>query len=257
MFRTSLLATTALVVGAASTFAAHERGTPDPRIPPGLVRGHVTATVLLKRPANGAVVHNNTSHWVPGAIFNDFNRDRNAEFVSWYGLATSRSESSHYQSSHSWFRYSEWNWGWTPVTGNGTVPKKMTFAGYANSSTAEFKGAILSATATGIPGNVIASTSSTRMSDTSLCCTGARTVKFHGAPVLTSGKEYIVAVGCANAPCAGAWNFEDTDFSGAAYSGWRRGGHETYNMGSGTHTYSYSSSYGSPYIPAAGAMIIK
>jgi hypothetical protein len=257
MFRKFLMTTTALVMGSAVAFAAHERGVPSPRIHPRYVPGHVSATLLIGKAANRGAVHNNTSHWIPGAIFNNFSKDKNAEFVSWYGLAAAISTYSHYQSSQSWSKVSEWQWNATPFTGTGKAPKKMSFAGIGFASSYKFKGVILSATASGLPGNVVASTSSTTFSHTQLCCTAARTVKFHGAPVLTSGKKYFAAVECANAPCVGFWNVEDTDFSGAAADYERYGVRETYNFGTGTRTFSYSASTGSPFTAGNGALIIK
>jgi hypothetical protein len=257
MFRNSLMATTALVAGATVTLAAHEHGIPGPGIHPRFVPGHVSATLLIGRAANNGVFHNNTSHWTPAAIFNNFSRDKNAEFVSWYGFTAFKSEYSYYQSSHSWYKITDAVWNATPFTGTGKAPKTMTFAGLGYASTDEYKGVILSATTSGLPGKAVASTSSTTFGDTSLCCTGARAVKFHGAPVLTNGKKYFASVQCANAPCYGAWNMEDTDFSGAAVDYERNVQHETYNFGTGTRTYSYSSSSGSPFNAANGAVIIK
>jgi hypothetical protein len=69
----------------------------------------------------------------------------------------------------------------------------MTFAGFAYASTYEFEGEILSS-AGGLPGNLIATTSATTFSDSALCCTAARTVKFTNAPKLQEGTQYFAAV---------------------------------------------------------------
>jgi hypothetical protein len=82
MFRKSLMATTAPVVSAAGALAAHQRGVSGPRLHSSYVPEHVSATLLLGRASNKGVVHNNTAHWLPGAIFNNFSKDKNAEFIS-------------------------------------------------------------------------------------------------------------------------------------------------------------------------------
>jgi hypothetical protein len=106
---------------------------------------------------------------------------------------------------------------------------------------------------------VVATTSSTTWSDTSLCCTAARTVKFSDAPKLEKGKQYFVAVECANAPCDGGWNVENTDFSEDAIDYFQVRIKETYNFHYGhTDTYVYTSSPGSGSpIFAEGAFILK
>lgn len=258
MFRKSLMATTALILAASVAFAAHERGVSSPGIHPRYLPEHVIATLLLGRAKNRGVVHNNTSHWVPGAIFNNFSKDKNAEFISWYGFTAFKSTYSYYQSSHYWDIITTAAWNATPFIGNGKAPKSAVIPGFGYASTYRFEVAILSATPSGLPGASVAHTSSTTWSDTSLCCGSARTVKFSNAPKLKKGKQYFVAVECANAPCEGGWNMEDTDFSGAAVDYFRVKIHETFNFGSGTKTYSYSSpTHSGISVPADGAVIIK
>jgi hypothetical protein len=53
----------------------------------------VPAAAMIGK-AGGAPVSNNVSHWVPGATFNNFSKDKNAEFLSWYRFVTARGYSS-------------------------------------------------------------------------------------------------------------------------------------------------------------------
>jgi hypothetical protein len=151
----------------------------------------------------------------------------------------------------------------------------MTFAGFGSTSSDKFEGAILGVTASGQPGKAIATTSATTLSNTSVCCAGARTVKFvSGRHALPKG-NYFAAVECANSPCSGGWNMEDVDMTGAAVDYWHIWEHETSiglassscPSGTGCHTRSYT--YSSPWHPStyypeagavypeAGAVIIK
>jgi hypothetical protein len=275
MLRKTLITTSALVLGVSLTFAGPKTGQTANRISlregkPGIpspLDHSIPAAVMITK-AGAGPVHNNVSHWVPGATFNNFGKDKNAEFVSWYGFAAVSAEYSSYVSSHYHYKFSEVGFNATPFTGNGKAPKTMTFAGfaYSNASTAEFEGAILSATTSGLPGKAIATTSATTLSETSLCCHSVRTVKFHRAPVLTSGKEYFAAVECVNRPCEGGWAMEDTDFSGAVVDYWHVHEKETYGDCTGSCSQCVGSScvasYSSPWhestkYPTAGAAIIK
>jgi hypothetical protein len=143
---------------------------------------------------------------------------------------------------------------------NRQESEKMTFAGFFTyGSSSKFKGVILSATASGPPGNAVASTSSTTFSDTFLCCSSAKTVKFSNAPKLTKGKQYFVAVECANKPCHGGWNVANTDFAKSALDVEYIESREKYNYHyTHTMTYTYETVWHeSESIPPGGAMIIK
>jgi hypothetical protein len=257
MLRKSLLATTALVMGAALALAAHERGVRSPRIHPRYRPENVSATLPIGKVTNRGVVLNNTPHWTPGAMFSNFSRDRNAEFISWYGFRALDFAYSSFVSQYTWFKISSVGYNAFPFHGGGRLTA-MTFAGFASSPDMEFKGAILSATASGLPGHALASTSSATFSNTSLCCTAARTVKFvHGAKSLPDG-NYFAAVECASTSCEGGWAIEDTDYSGAAADYWFYRYKEVYAEGGSTFTYTYSTPWHeSAAIPAVGAVIIK
>ena len=89
MFRKSLLTATALVLCVSISFAAPKTGQSDMRNPfrdgkPGVPERfdrRIPAVVAIRNTGAGAV-RNNVSHWVSGAVFNNFSKDKNAEFIS-------------------------------------------------------------------------------------------------------------------------------------------------------------------------------
>ncbi|HEX4078266.1 MAG TPA: hypothetical protein VHX61_05255 [Rhizomicrobium sp.] len=60
---------------------------------------------------------------------------------------------------------------------------------------------------------------------------------------LKARREYFVEVTCppASTTCVGGWLPEDSDFKHAQHDYWHVKEKETYNFGTGTHTYSASS----------------
>lgn len=262
MFRKTLLATTALVLGATVAFAAHTHqlgagqtkrqfGTP----------GHVVHGIAVNFSIgnkNHAVVRNNTSHWTPGGAYSNFSKDKNAEFVSWYGFRAEDSGFSSNYGSGEFFRDSEVANNAVGFNSGASKAAGMTIAGFGYASTDKFEGVILSSVG-GLPGNAIAHTVSTSLADTGLCCSTATTLKFVGGKAkLTSGTQYFASLQCANSPCNGGWAMEDTDFTGATVDYFHYSYSETYNFGSGTHTYAGSSPWhASTYYPTAGAVIVK
>jgi hypothetical protein len=258
MLRKTLLATTALVLGGSLAFAAHQNGTPSSRTLSRIGVDHANATMLNTKGTHQGVVHN-TSHYVPGAIFSNFSKDANAEFVSWYGFTAVNSSYNFYASHSSHEKFTEVGFNAEPFTGTGKAPASATVPGFAYASTYQFEVQIL-ASAGGLPGASVAHTQAFSWGDTSDCCTGAVTAKFKNAPKLTKGTTYFAAVACASAPCDGGWNMENTDFSGAAGPDyWHIKLYETYNFHYG-HTYTYSDSspwHASTSIPATGAIVIN
>jgi hypothetical protein len=273
MFRKTLLATTALVLGATVAFAT-THGTPSTKIHPKHIFGTPGHTVhgvavnfSIGNNHKGAVVRNNKSHQVPGATYDNFSKDANAEFISWYGFTAENSGASYYGSKDYHYKFSDVGYNAVGFTGAGKKVAGMTVAGFGYGSTDEFQGAILSATTSGLPNGDVAVTKSFTMMDTALCCSGAVQANFKGGKVnLKSGTEYFAAVRCASSPCYGGWNMEDTDMSGATVDYWHVTEHETYNFGtscpSGTYCHTHTFSYASPwhastYYPEAGAVIVK
>jgi hypothetical protein len=264
MFRETLLAATALVLGVYGALAT-EQGIANERVHRGFLpfragdrRAHGVPDMLaIGRTKNSGDARNTESHWTPDAIFNNFSKDKNAEFMSWYGFAAEKSRASSYISASSWFRYTQSGFNTLAIVGTGRAPKLAKVPGISFSSDYKFEVAILSSVG-GLPGQVLATTSSTTFGDTALCCTAVRTVRFSGAPKLEKGTQYFVTVACANAPCVGFWNMQDTDLSGDTEIFCIFREKETYNFGTGTHTAMWSSlPYCSPYYPDSGAIVIK
>jgi hypothetical protein len=259
MVRKTLLATTALVLGATVAFAAHHQS--GKMSSKGLSRmgvDHVGAAMLNTKGTNKGV-HNNGSHVVPGkTIFSNFSKDTNAEYISWYGFTAVSSTSGEYISHSYHYKFSEIGNNAEAFTGTGKAPKSAEIPGFGYASTDMFEAEIYTSSG-GLPGASVATTSATTWSDNSDCCTSVRTVNFSGAPKLGKGKTYFVGVKCASAPCDGGWNMEDTDMSGATVDFWHIKEYETYNFDYGqTYTYSFSSPWhASTIYPEAGAIVIN
>jgi hypothetical protein len=99
MYRKSLLAATALVLCVSITVAGPKTGqagdpnSPRDRKPSLPVRLDHRIPAVLAIGRTGAAPHgSNVSHWVPDAVFNNFSKDGNAEFISWYGFTAIHSE---------------------------------------------------------------------------------------------------------------------------------------------------------------------
>jgi hypothetical protein len=207
MFKKLFLATTALVLAASVALAARERGTPNSRVRPGYLPAPVSASLLVGKTNNHGMVRNNTPHDASGVIFSNFSKDKNAEFISWYGFTAINSTYSYYYSQSYHYKITTVGFNAIPLTGTGKAPKSMTIPIVSDDPSAyEFEGVIMNS-AGGLPGNVIATTSATTWSDTLLCCTAARMVYFSGAPKLENGKQYFVgsSVRTNRARGAGIW----------------------------------------------------
>ena len=255
-----MLATSALVLSASVAFAVTHGTAPrhQPTLKAPFAAGHsvhgVAVGVVLGNTKHQGVVHN-TGHAIPGGVYNNYSKDANAEYVSWYGFVAENSAFS-YSLGSGYFERGSITGGNAVQMPNGGSAKGMQFAGFGG-STSEFVGEILS-NAGGLPGNPIATTSSTTFSDTALCCTSTRSVKFSKKKTIPAGS--FAAVACANSPCYGGWNMEDTDFSGATVDYFHVIEKETYNTyySGGTQHFTYSSPWhASSYYPTAGAVIVK
>jgi hypothetical protein len=193
---------------------------------------------------------------VPGGVYNNYSKDSNAEFVSWYGFTAENSTYSYSLGSGYFIKGNDTGGNAVQMPGGGSA-KGMQFAGFAYSGSDEFVGEILSNDG-GLPGKVLDTTSSTTFSDNALCCTSTRSVKFKKKESIPAGSW--AAVACANSPCYGGWAMEDTDFSGATVDYFHVTEKETYNTyySGGTQHYTYSSPWhASTYYPTAGGVIVK
>jgi hypothetical protein len=166
--------------------------------------------------AGAAPVRNNVSHWAPGATFNNFSMDKNAEFLSWYGFSainwhSSETFSGYHQS------VSEVASNAIAIVGTGRKVRKILVPLFSLSgSRTEFNIGIYSATPSGLPGSLELAGGSTTASDTEHCCTAVRSIDVDIK--LKAGQKYFLEVTCptSETECSGGWNTEDTDFSGDA-----------------------------------------
>jgi hypothetical protein len=264
MFRTSLLAATALVLCVSAAFAGRETGHAGDRIVPRFLHQgtpvrtlHGFPVVLMDRKAAVASAgrHGVTPRY-PNAIFDNIDwHDKNNEWLSYYGFSIVEEKSCFYQSSQSHYCFSEHGNNAFAFYGTGKKAKKIGVPLFTESpSSTEYNVGIYSATASGLPGDTALAGGSTTASESTICCTQIRWVDVNVK--LKKGEEYFLEVSCgaAQSYCYGGWMMEDT---GQDY--FHMAEHETYNFGSGTQTYSYSSPWHASTAlgPAEGAAIIK
>ena len=264
MLQKTLFATTALVLCVSLSFAGPKDSQDDnrnllrnqkPGIPIRLARP--LPVIAVKSKPGAAPVRNNISHWVPGATFNNFSKDKNAEYLSWYGFRVA--DYSYPSSSGCNLQgFSGTASNAIPITGTGAkVTKiKLPLFSFTDRGQAVFNVGIYSATASGLPGSTELAGGSTTASDTDLCCTAVRAVKVD--ITLQAGQKYFVEVKCANENCEGGWYTEDTDLSGKTQDYFRFV--DRWHCVTGGHTRSTIVSspwHLSSYYPEQAAAIVK
>ena len=254
MYKTALLATTALVVGASVAMAGVHKAPPGGvhMIPHKDILNTVTKNkgfgnqgIVLKT-QKGAHVVNHQPVVLPGT-FSNLSNDANAQFVSWYGFYASSSCFSYYGSANYHYFECFYENSAVPFTGAGKAIKKISDPVYAGSG--GFRTGVYS-DASGSPGGLIHGGSGTGVS-TSYCCTALQTTAIHKT-VAALGTPYWTEVTSSGG--YSLWLTEDTDYSTGQHYDWHYGYFETYNFGSGTFTTSYNSGWisstASPYRPA-------
>jgi hypothetical protein len=178
----------------------------------------------------------------PNAIFDNIDwKDKNQEWLSYYGLTALSSSFSYYASRHYHYKFSEVGFNALSFYGTGKRARKIGVPLFTETGSAtKFNVGIYSATASGLPGKELAGGSTTASSDTA-CCTQLRWVDVHVK--LKAGRQYFLAVSCGEnttkpLDCYGGWMMEDT---GQDY--WHVREFETYTFGStnSTQTFTYSS----------------
>jgi hypothetical protein len=272
MLRKTLLVTTALVLGASVSYAGIKGNDPGAKIHPKFLSLGQPGHMVHGNPVN--VANGNTKNLPPvhnskvlpsGGLWSNLSKSPNALWISWYGFTAENSAYSYYASKDYHYNYDDVASNAVPFSTSGGKAKSAEFGGFMYASTAEVEAQILSSTGSGLPGNPVATTASTTMSDSSLCCSDGRTVKFPKGTSIAAG-NYFATVNCVNSPCYGGWAMEDVDFSGATVDYFHYKDHETYNFGtscpSGTfcHNHTFNSSspwHKSTFYPTAGAMLIK
>jgi hypothetical protein len=195
----------------------------------------VPAAVMIGKAA-GAPVRNNVSHWVPGATFNNFSKDKNAEFLSWHRFVTARGYSS--CPSNSDVCYSETASNAIPIVGTGKKVTKILVPLFGSTQHSEYNVGIYSATPSGYPGSQeLAGGSTTPTNDIEYCCKAVRSVDVD--ITLRRGQKYFLEVNCTCRYCYGGWDMEDTDFSGNAQDYFRY--RQLWKHYGGSHSWTISS----------------
>lgn len=262
MFRTALLATTALVVGTTVGMAAglhHQRSLPSGSIAVMSHNGH-PVTVMLTGMGRQGVAHNNGKVEPvkePGKMFSNLSKDANAQFISFYGWYT-----YNYYFSASTYSESAYQHAALPVTGDGGTHKKISVPIYQYSFASNQYTAGIYSDSGGQPGALIgnAATLSANPSAGSLCCTQLVTGSI-GKTVVPAGPAWLVVSGNAQPGCQcedyGLWLMENTNFT-------VHGGGMEYAYGDHFHTSGgYNTTYNSGWLssssgaPAGGAASIK
>ena len=265
MLKKALLASTALVLcvsialaGQKTSQRGHSISFPDRQPGNPVGRDHrVSATVMTGKAGPGPV-RNNVSHYVPHATFNNFSKDRNAEFISWYGFSAI-SEHSRIGFSGVSYYISEVASNAVPIIGTGKKVMKIVVPIFSETGPkTEYNVGIYSATPSGLPGSLELAGGSATTSDTEYCCTAVRSVDVD--VTLKRGQEYFLEVTCGQTTdCVGGWDLEDTDFSGSAQDYFRYKMHVTsYYSSKVTNTWSSSSPWHlSTMYPEQPAAIVK
>jgi hypothetical protein len=191
---------------------------------------------------------------LPGATFSNLGKDENARFISWYGYSFLNHSSCYYQSVYYHYCLTEQANNAAPFFGAGKKVKKIGAVIFSDTASAiEANLAIYSATASGLPGNELAGGSTTTECKSAVCWVDVDIV-------LKRGQKYFFEVRCGTnaGGCAGGWNMENTDFSGAEEDWFHYAQTFTYVSPSTV----FSSRQSSPWhqtveYPAEGAFVIK
>jgi hypothetical protein len=224
--RTSLLATSALLVNASVGFAAGDRVPPPPQ---AHMRGIAVTSrhgvpVLMVAPPGRAMAAARGSvlpAFDAAATFDNINRKyANAEFLSWYGFSASAGYSSYscgagpgcgYTFSATWYEANA-----IPITGAGRTVTTIKVPIYSYEPSNTFNVGLYSSVG-GLPGEEIAG-ASTMGASTIYCCSALRTVTIPPT-TLAKGTQYfvVVAPGTNNGESSfqdnGLWLLEDTDYA--------------------------------------------
>src|SRR5437870_3728254 len=263
MLRKTLLATTALVLGASLAYAGQKGVMPKNSKLQAKMLSHAAhvvnhAPVIVQTSQRGShPAHNNPPN-LAVATFTNYAKYANGQFISWYGY-TAANESSCYTSGAYYSCFSFVGDNALSFTPAATVTtKKVTVPLFSFYSTADYAVNIYSSSG-GLPGAVLATSKTFSDSDTSLCCTASRTVAIKAK--LTGGTQYFLGVvGTQQSGNAyGGWDMEEKVQDGSVSDYWHYNEKLRYGY---TTTTGYNKAYSSPwhastYIPTTGAVILK
>ena len=217
-----MIATTALVAGAAATFASHEGGVPSSRIRPGYAPKHVRATFSVGRTTNRGVIHNTTSQWTPGAIFQQYSaRIRTPNFSP--GTALQLSIQNTVTISRRTHGTSSAKLALTrPIHRKRKGPENDDLCWRRISEL--FNRGVRRRDPERHCGRVARQCDCDDIGDDvqrrlALLPVGENR-EIPSCACAEQRQKVLAGVECANSPCYGAWSMEDVDFSGAAVDYW-------------------------------------
>ncbi|HEX4078270.1 MAG TPA: hypothetical protein VHX61_05275 [Rhizomicrobium sp.] len=267
MFRKTLLATTALVLGASVAYAGtvHHGMMPGSKNHPKFlnlgVPGHMVGHGLVPLAlgtghTSTKPVHNNILKPHKGS---NFSKEANAQWISWYGyIADSESECSYISSNYHYCDTEQAN-NAVAVTGVKSATSLSIPLFSLTGSTTTYEAGIYSSVS-GLPGNALATGTITGASDNEYCCTNSRTATLSGQSSFSGKKTYFVELSCATgqSDCDGGWDMEDVDFTGATVDYFHSKYHYSTVIGSSVYNSSGSSPWHeSTYYPTSGAYAIN
>jgi len=262
MLRKTLLATTALVVCAPLARAASDRITPKDNPALAKMLSHAAqmakgVTAIVHMNARGGRPVHNIAPDLASAIFSNYSKYPNAQFISWYGGFTAFNSSTCNSSSHgfhSCLRHTVENaLAFTPAA--TVTTSKVTVPVFSFYHSAQYQVDIHSSL-DGLPGAVIARSKKFTAGENPLCCTSA-TVPIKAN--LVGGTQYFLGVTGVCCNSYGGWDMEDTDPSGAAIDYVLNRETGTYGTTANQHHFFTNSAswLASTYYPETGAVVLK
>jgi hypothetical protein len=246
----TLLTTTALVLCVSTAFAGQKVSQPSDRIPlwnnrlglPLHLDHGIPRQFMIERTYGEAGGKDGVPFDARGATFSNLSDEANARFLTTYGYTLIDTQSCYYHSQSSHYCASEIANNAIPFTGAGKKVAEISVPVFFPSGS-EFSVGIYSATASGLPGSEIVGASAVANgSGKGGCCWQLTNVPITPTK-LNARQKYFLEVRCppASTTCMGGWLPEDSDFKHSQHDYWHVEEKETYNFGTGTHTYSVSS----------------
>lgn len=220
MMKTTLLATTAVLFGGSIGYADadHRPSHPRPPLPAGAVvvisKHGAPITIAFPSAIGKQAVPNKEDAGPPSlkpiTTFSNLNRDRNAQFLSWYGYVVSgHAYSSSSGSTHDFV--SSGTREAIPVTGKGKIVSTIRVP-----TVGGFKVSIYTNSRQNTPGHSIVSAEATGTGTVGDCCTQLVTVTIPATRLRLGTQYWIVEEGYNDDFYGekGTWLAEDTDYTG-------------------------------------------
>jgi hypothetical protein len=224
MFRYLLVSSTALIVAgsvgvaAAGTRLALRRALPNDVVAASWINGKPT-TVIFKSKfgQNRAGISGSLTPLADsGATFDNFNKNRNAEFLSWYGFSVSAYASS-WSSYGNYYVSSGYERVAIPIVGKGRSVSTINVPVSPVRDGGNFSVALYSGKA-GAPATKIVSAVADATNHSGYCCDQVVTVAIPATPLQKGTSYWIVESGILKTGSSNyvGWLGEDTDYTGDA-----------------------------------------